>query len=1246
MSGSLPCKHGKQSSCLRCQQQMQRSHSTSIPATYGSRNYLTPTTESGLAASLQSYHTATGTGGGAGNGWWIPQQHQRNAPPDAQLLSKSPTSFLGTFSDDFNYFEVVLDDGTRQKRSVSLSTVPLHLDGAHSNNRPKFNHSTDEIPNETTSLLPRNSRPPLLDDDSSDSDAELHQRPVKPKSGPRAWLARVYEWRHLTLKQKQVLKCSFAYAIGALFTFVPYLNKWVGATSVSSHIVCTVTVFFNPAKTMGGMVEAAGFGLLYAVLALALCLMSLATSDFLMIDHHLYLESCIVTLGFWLAGSTFIVSFFKAHLNKPSIRTASSLAFIILFSVLVRETSSNMEFDTTKIEQIFFIVLIGTVISIAVCYLIWPIRSSKKLKSDINATLDSIRILLKLLTKTFLLDADLPEFTANELLENAIKSHRKSFVALQSSLKEAKLEFYSMEMWCHSVGFDKTVTSLQRLAQHISGLRSSCGLQFEAMQEMGEPVVSRGISGNQARPDPKKNRRETINVKADDQRKKIEHELRREHSMEQSLFFMDGVDQVPQSPVSERMEREVSSTSIPHHHPHDLGTVPESPLENQAFWAEEEDGQTEGAFVQFIRTIRSPMKSLAYTCKQTIIHIQARFTGDVKPETPSFDLMKQNLNTALDVFEESQQRALMKLYRRKMKGGKRQRQESMQHMDPSELHSYLMKQFPAEDVFLVYFFVFSLVEFAKELVTLTEHVQSIFEHDHEIPANPLVRFKTIIKLMFDKARTPGDDLPKTEKAAEEVFVPNNHNTYNTLQTPSPTTRIRKFLLKLWGFFSWFRKHTVRYAIKASLVSVAVAVLAFIPATQIYFREFRMEWTLITIMAVMSPTVGATNLIAVLRVLATVLGCIVAALVCTLFYGNPVILLIMSWAFSLPCFYLILNHQYGRFGQFALLAYNLIVLYSYNHRFEIDLSYVMELAWKRCVAVSLGVIIGLYVSLYIWPYEARTQLRKGLSDFIIHLSWLYKQLVSVYSETTTGTSEDAYSLLIEQMFYDTRNQPDYTPTPQQLEALAARNRIRASQFQRIELALQVNLVTLQDLLTHAPNEPRLKGAFPVSIYESMLTSCQNILDKFLSMRVVVLKDVWAIQVRRSLMLPASKEWMDMAGNILLYFYLLASALQLKTPLPPYLPPAETARQVLLTKLEKILPSTTASSDDSYMVYYAYVAMMENIIQDLDKLGDHMKNLYGALVPADQWGRCFGLLDATEETGFIPSTIPQKSHPPRS
>ena len=89
----------------------------------------------------------------------------------------------------------------------------------------------------------------------------------------------------------------------------------------------------------------------------------------------------------------------------------------------------------------------------------------------------AIRILLKLLTKTFLLDTDLPEFTANENLQNAINSHRTSFTSLQSSLEDAKKEFYNLHIWQHAAEYDTIVSSLQRLAQHIGGLRSSCGLR-------------------------------------------------------------------------------------------------------------------------------------------------------------------------------------------------------------------------------------------------------------------------------------------------------------------------------------------------------------------------------------------------------------------------------------------------------------------------------------------------------------------------------------------------------------------------------------------------------------------------------------------------------------------------------------------------------------------------------------------------------------------------------------------------
>jgi uncharacterized membrane protein YgaE (UPF0421/DUF939 family) len=110
------------------------------------------------------------------------------------------------------------------------------------------------------------------------------------------------------------------------------------------------------------------------------------------------------------------------------------------------------------------------------------------------------------------------------------------------------------------------------------------------------------------------------------------------------------------------------------------------------------------------------------------------------------------------------------------------------------------------------------------------------------------------------------------------------------------------------------------------------------------------------MAVMLPTVGGTNLGAILRIFSTILGCVLAAIIYTLFESNTFMLWLMTWLISIPSFWMIQNHKHGRFGLFTLLAYNLIVLYKFNNRFD-DSVDVFELTWMRCVAVCLGVVLG-------------------------------------------------------------------------------------------------------------------------------------------------------------------------------------------------------------------------------------------------------------------------------------------------
>jgi hypothetical protein len=338
----------------------------------------------------------------------------------------------------------------------------------------------------------------------------------------------------------------------------------------------------------------------------------------------------------------------------------------------------------------------------------------------------AIKILLKLLTKTFLLDTDLPEFTANENLQHAINSHRTSFTSLQSSLEDAKKEYYNLHIWRHANGYDTIVSSLQRLAQHVGGLRSSCGLQFDVMKTSTaekQKQFSKKDYGSIPNQDIQQDdsrymrKKKVYHVKANDQRKKMEYELKKEQTLS-SQSVADGCDN----------HQDMNSCSA---------KVTESRPINGYYHIEQDQEQDqeqkeEGALVQFIKTVRPPMKSLAYTCKQTIIHLQCRFTGHTTEATPSFGLMRQNLAMAMSLFEESQQLALTRMYKRKMKRRVHSRHKKQSGtINPEEMQSHLMTQFPAEDVFLVYFFVFCLLEFAKELLVLVECVQSVFEYDEE-----------------------------------------------------------------------------------------------------------------------------------------------------------------------------------------------------------------------------------------------------------------------------------------------------------------------------------------------------------------------------------------------------------------------------------------------------------------------------------------------------------------------------------
>ncbi|KAI7853809.1 Fusaric acid resistance protein-like-domain-containing protein [Circinella umbellata] len=1151
-----------------------------------------------------------------------------------EQVSDIPTRSPSSYSE----IEVVLEDGIIQKRTVSLSTIPEPQSFSDGDSAMEANdeHTSSEyqeiggvrqyeqqipqrntdLDRETTPLLrdssgtqpnykavsgsSESSSTSTSDTDSSDTpffpgDSNKKRRyrhfAKKDEDNNTLW-SRFKQKCHairsfqLTHAQRQVLKCSFAYFIGSLFTFIPALNTFIGNNRVSSHIVATATVFFNPAKSLGGMVEAAAYGWGYVFFALAICLGSMISTDYF-VDRNYYDIAHSISLFFWLAGATYVIAFFKAHWNKPPVATASSLCFIIIFVIVVREGSANRgDFDTTRIEQITSAVATGTLITVSACILFWPFSAAKKLNKDLDATLTSYRVLLKLLTKTFLLDDDLPEFTANKSLQTAIDSHRASFTALQKSLKEAKLEvMWNSQVRGRTHEYEQIVKSMQRLAQHVGGLRSSCGLQFERMSaQQSQQDISRKAKSRLQRSKDKKKVKSAEgewNIRAGYRRRRLENEMRRQKTIQV-------VSDAEVASMSESSDREQES-----------GT----------------------ALIEFIHTIRQPLKSLAYTSKQTIYNLQFSFvpvtpSARVKKAIPTYDTLEANLEKAIALFEVSQREAVQRLHHRRMRHMHRERDDDQPDYTPGE------------DVFLVYFFVFNMIEFARELITLVQAVREWSE------AGEIAKSMHWWKALTWKKNGSKEQKFARRKSSFNGFVPNERNTMNTLHTPQPTTTWRKFFLRIWRGLSLFKLQKVRYAVKCTFAAVILALPAFFETTGPWFREWRMEWALITLMVVMTPTVGMTNVVSIYRIFSTILGVVAAMILYMLFPANMYALPIVTWLFSIPNFWLILNHKHGKFGQFTLLAFNLVMLNKYNDR-ETNTVEVWRLALQRCVAIIVGVIYGLIANNYIWPFEARSELRKQFSDFLLRMAFLYQKIVSVYSELP-----DDRPLLSSTLGNNTNSSNPKTALggkdSDSTKTLVSQRQMARQTFQEMELGLQRTLLELQTLLAQTPNEPRLKGSFPVATYKEMLMSCQNIIDKFLSMRAVILKDAWFEDVQRDFIIPVSRERREMVGNVLLYFYLLASALRLKTPLPPYFPPARNAWKSLIVHLRE-LPIAQSQQllekEHVYVLYYAYVTMMEDIIRDLDKLGENMTRLFGSLVPPDQWERLFETNDMEQGSLFI-------------
>ncbi|BGP06177.1 hypothetical protein JCM10049v2_001996 [Rhodotorula toruloides] len=522
---------------------------------------------------------------------------------------------------------------------------------------------------------------------------------------------------------------------------------------------------------------------------------------------------------------------------------------------------------------------------------------------------------------------------------------------------------------------------------------------------------------------------------------------------------------------------------------------------------------------------------------------------------------------------------------------------------------------PNENLFRIYHFCFNLEEWAGELLALVSifirlratdeamrrelhqarakwgriaNVASLLAHistDRQLDSTLTQRAEQLGRQLSRALQTP-------RRKHRSVFPEIIDGALSSHQVDAAElSLLGRVKLSMWHLAYHLRQPNLRFAIKTGAGAAILSAPAFVPSLRPLWLTWRGEWSLISYMVIAAPSLGQTNFLAFGRIAGTAFGAAVALAFWTAFPENAIVLPILGALFSAPCFYIAVSRPHlAATSRFVLLTFNLTCLYAFNLR-EIDVP-IGSIAFHRSAAVIFGVAWGLIVNSYVWPFEARRELRKGLSEFFVNISHFYERIVRTYSSAGV-LADDAVSLGGE-------TSPLLRSEAEDL-------------FSTMELELQLTLIRVSGLLSATRHEPRIKGPFPVAPYRDVLAACQSMLDSLTAIVRMTRRDAWLKVVRRDFVLPVNEQRREMVGNVILYLALLSSAVSAKTPLPPFLPPAEQARERLVAKLRdlEVVKRRLVRGGSESLLYYAYTTSMQDVIAPLDLLGAIFQRLFGII-----------------------------------
>lgn len=298
-----------------------------------------------------------------------------------------------------------------------------------------------------------------------------------PRSGRRHWRRRVRRLRSRMARLyrsemfRNILKCSIAYLVASMGVYWTPFDNFLGVTD-SKHVVATTAVYFHPARTKGSMHQLIVFVIISLLFSFLVSLFCRSISTFFFnngedeISFGIDLVISSIGLGF--------IAFMKQKVNKQTFNTACSLASISLITCIVKEGSLNSSVIPMKrLLSTSQVVFVGSCVSVATCYLLWPKSAVSLLRKSLNDCFNIMSLLVSITTHRFLNGETLTK-KDSEIFALLMKVCND----LRGSLEEAGYELRLVGKEAELSSYTEIVEATISLLRHLQALRSSLEMQW------------------------------------------------------------------------------------------------------------------------------------------------------------------------------------------------------------------------------------------------------------------------------------------------------------------------------------------------------------------------------------------------------------------------------------------------------------------------------------------------------------------------------------------------------------------------------------------------------------------------------------------------------------------------------------------------------------------------------------------------------------------------------------------------